>query len=270
MPLNNLLEILFMITFTNGRYRSPERRISLISRLMPSFIFYFHLIWIVIKASRSAQKGEYTYNVWLGSSHDVLEELESVGLTVDVTGIDNVRKVDGPVVFICNHMSMMETLILPVMIQRFMNVTYVIKESLLEYPVFKHVMRSRDPIAVTRVNPRQDLKTVMSEGVVRLKDKISIIVFPQTTRATSFDASQMSSIGVKLAKKAGVTIIPVALKTDAWQNGTILKDFGRINPAQTVYFAFGKPMKIEGKGDEEQQQVNAFITEQLSKWCAKN
>lgn len=255
-----------MITFENGNYRSSGHRLSFLGRLMPSFVFYSQFLWIVGKASWTAKKGKYDYTTWLDSSCDVLQKLEAVGIAVDVSGVDNIRKVKGPVVFIGNHMSMLETLILPVMIQPFMNVTYVVKESLLNYPVFKHVMRSRNPIAVTRDNPRQDLKTVLSEGVGRLKENISIIVFPQTTRARHFDPGQMSSIGVKLAKKAGVTIIPLALKTDCWQNGQILKDFGRINTDLTAHFAFGEPVQIVGKGDEEQQRVNEFISEKLKMW----
>ncbi len=76
-----------------------------------------------------------------------------------------------------NHMSMMETLLLPAMIQPINPVTFVVKEALLSYPVFKYIMRSRNPIAVTRTNPRQDLKTVLSEGMDRLEQGIFPLLF---------------------------------------------------------------------------------------------
>jgi 1-acyl-sn-glycerol-3-phosphate acyltransferase len=163
---------------------------------------------------------------------------------------------------------MMETLLLPAMIQPITPVTFVIKEALLSYPVFKYIMRSRDPIAVTRTNPRQDLKTVLNEGTDRLSKGISVIVFPQTTRSHNFDEQQMSSIGVKLAKKAGVPIIPLALKTDCWQNGKPIKDFGRLDTTKMAHFAFGEPITITGKGDTEQAAVNAFIAGKLKDWEA--
>jgi len=147
-----------------------------------------------------------------------------------------------------------------------MQVTFVVKESLLNYPVFKHVMRSRNPVAVTRTNPRQDLKTVMSEGSDRLANNISVIVFPQTTRSTGFDPQHFGSIGTKLAKKAGAPVIPFALKTDAWRNGRTLKDFGRLDPDIPVKVAFGKPLEITGKGNEEHQQIIDFIAEKLAAW----
>ncbi len=68
----------------------------------------------------------------------------------------------------------------------------------------------------------------------------------------------------KLAKKAGVPVVPLALKTDGWGNGRRFKDFGRINTNKKAYFAFGEPIVIEGKGDLEQEQINEFISTKLN------
>jgi 1-acyl-sn-glycerol-3-phosphate acyltransferase len=141
----------------------------------------------------------------------------------------------------------------------------VIKQSLLEVPLFKHVMRSRDPIAVTRTNPRLDLKTVLEQGCERLSRGISIIIFPQTTRAP-FNPEQFSSIGVKLAARAGVPLVPLALLTDAWRNGKLIKDLGFIDPSKKVYFRFGKPLRVEGKGNEQHREVMGFIERNLEHW----
>ena len=127
-------------------------------------------------------------------------------------------------------------------------------------------MRSRDPIAVTRDNPREDFKAVIEGGTERLARGISIIVFPQTTRTRQFDASQFNSIGVKLALRAKAPVVPLALLTDAWGNGRWIKDFGKIDPARTVHFAFGEPMEIQGRGAEDHQKIIGFIEERLSQW----
>lgn len=246
-------------------YKTVERPVSFIARLFPSLYFYLVFLWIVVRSGWLAKKGVYDDERWHASSVDVLRLLESVGVRFDVTGLEHVKEVNGPVIFIGNHLSMLETTILPSLVLPYMPITYVIKQSLLEYPVFKHVMQSRDPIAVTRVNPRNDLKTVLEEGAERLSRDISIIIFPQTTR-TAFDPAQFSTIGVKLAKKAGVKVIPVALLTDAWENGKKMKDFGKINPSKAVHFAFGEAMEISGKGTEEHQRIIEFIQQHLGKW----
>lgn len=255
-----------MYNFEDGSYRSQPVRITFWARHFPTLTFYFCLFFIVLKASRSAKKGLYDDSAWVGSSYQVVKALEKIGVCIEVSGVENLREAEGPIIIIGNHMSMMETLLLPGIVGPIKEVTFVVKESLLDYPVFKYIMRSRDPIALTRTNPRQDLKTILTEGVDRLEKSISIIVFPQTTRAHRFDPAQMSSIGVKLAKKAGVTVVPLALKTDCWENGKRFKDFGRINVKKTAYFTFGAPLVVSGKGDEEQNQINTFIRSQLDKW----
>ena len=237
-----------------------------IARIWPSFYFYSHLLGIIFVASRLARAGRYDGKEWAQSSLEVLHLLERIGVQIEISGLAEFTAFDGPCVIIGNHMSMMETLILPVMIQPMKPVTFVIKESLLRYPVFRHVMRSRNPVAVTRTNPRQDLKTVLEEGAKRLEGGISIIVFPQTTRTASFDPAEMTSIGVKLAKRAEVPIVPLALRTDAWMNGKYLKDLGRINVLRKVYFAFGSAFRVEGRGNEEQHRITEFIATQLSGW----
>jgi 1-acyl-sn-glycerol-3-phosphate acyltransferase len=122
---------------------------------------------------------------------------------------------------------------------------------------------------VTRTHPRQDFKTVLDEGAVRLGRGISIIVFPQTTRTEHFEPSQFNSIGVKLAKRAGVPIVPLALKTDAWGNGRRLKDFGRVDPTKGVHFSFGAPLWVTGRGAEAHQAVIRFIGDRMERWRAE-
>lgn len=142
------------------------------------------------------------------------------------------------------------------------------KQSLVEYPVFRHIMRSRDPITVGRSNPRDDLKAVLEGGAEKLKAGSSIIIFPQTTRTPVFDPASFNTIGTKLAKKAGVPVVPFALKTDAWGNGKYLKDYGRIIPSRPVHFAFGKPLIIQDRGAEEHAAIIAFISGKLKEWEA--
>lgn len=252
--------------YQNNKYISPKYNQSFMARHFPSVTFYLSLCFIVLKAGRAAQKGIYDAGDWVKSSEEVLQALEKVGVRVEISGIENLRDVEGPLIVIGNHMSMMETFLLPGIVQPIKPATFVVKESLLDYPVFKYVMRSRNPIALTRSNPRQDLKTIMTEGVDRIQKSISIIVFPQTTRAHNFDPSEMSSIGVKLAKKAGATIVPLALKTDCWENGQRFKDFGRINVRRSAYFSFGESMVVSGKGAEEQERINTFIESKLNEW----
>lgn len=253
-----------MLKIVDGCYKTSKRRLPIFTRLFPSLIFYISFIGILIRCGWFAKHGRYDDTAWEASSRDILWLLESVGVEVEVEGLEHIENCDGPTVFIGNHMSMMETLVLPAFIVRSKPATFIIKESLLHYPIFKYVMRSRNPIAVTRTNPRADLKTVLTEGNKRLTEGVSIIVFPQTTRQQEFNPKKMSSIGSKLASRSQVSIIPIALKTDAWKVGRLIKDFGRIDPREKSRFAFGPP--ISADSENKQNAVNEFIAHKLAQW----
>ena len=254
------------LEYINSMYQTTPNKVSLFARAFPSLTFYSKFIATVFKASAKAKRGEYNEAEWSHSCFEVLDSLEKVGVNFEISGINYLQELKEPCVIIGNHMSVMETVVLPLFIQPTRDVTYIVKQSLLDYPVFKHVMRSREPIAVTRTNPRQDLKTVIEDGQDRLRRGISIIVFPQTTRTTFLDPKQFTTLGIKLAQKSGVPIIPVALVTDAWGNGKRMKDFGKIDPSKTVRFAFGEPIWVKERGAEQHQQVIDFISGKLNEW----
>ena len=213
-----------------------------------------------------ARNGNYGDLEWSQTSYQVLSSLESVGVKVELSGVEHLRQLGAKCVFVANHMSMFETMVLPAIIRPVCPVTFVVKQNLLRYPVFRHIVRSRDPIAVSRQNPREDFRAMIQGGVARLQKGISVVVFPQTTRRQTFEASQFNSIGVKLALRANVPIIPIALKTDAWGNGKWLKDLGKIDTSKHVHIAFGKPIMIHDRGDKQQAAIIDFIDEKLSGW----
>ena len=131
-------------------------------------------------------------------------------------------------------------------------------------------MRNRNPIVVGRANPREDLRIVLAEGQNRLNGNISIVIFPQTTRSINFDPKKFNSLGVKLAKRAKVPVVPVALKTDAWGTGRKFKDFGKIQPAKSVHITFGDPLPVQGSGKEEHKFIVNFIAKKLDSYVEKS
>ncbi len=241
---------------------------SSISRtfLNNKFTFYPQVFRIIWKNSRRALKDRYTADNWAESSFEIFRTLENIGVIIEISGMSNLRKFIGPAVFIGNHMSTLETLVLPAIIQPVKSVTFVVKKSLVSMPVFGPIMRSRDPIVVGRTNAREDLRAVLEGGVRKLKEGLSIIIFPQSTRSVEFDPRDFNSLGIKLALKANVPVVPLALKTDAWGIGKPIKDFGRIDTQKKVYFAFGAPISVKGRGMDEHRQVINFITDHLYKW----
>jgi 1-acyl-sn-glycerol-3-phosphate acyltransferase len=171
-------------------------------------------------------------------------------------------------VFVVNHMATMGTTILQGLNCPIKPVNFAVKEKLVHGPIWGPIMRSRDPITVTRKDPRGDLEAVLTGGSERLAKGISIIIFPQGTRTEVFDRSKFNSLGIKLAAKAGVPIVPVALKTDYWSNGKLLKGFGPVHRDRTVYIEFGEPLMVEGRGKAQHEACLDFIEGRLRQWGA--
>lgn len=228
--------------------------------------FFTNMLWILIYSNRHAKKGLYNSLRWYNSSVDVRESLEGAGVKMHFSGMDNIRKVEGPVVFVSNHMSTLETVVLPSIIQSEKNVLFVVKEELTHYPLFGPIGAAREPIVVGRENPREDLRIVLEEGSKKLSEGKSVIIFPQRTRSLTLDPSLFNSLGNKLAKRNNVPVIPIALLTDAWGNGKHIKELGKIDTKKTVYVSFGQPIYIKGNGSAEHQDVINFIAGKLKEW----
>jgi 1-acyl-sn-glycerol-3-phosphate acyltransferase len=224
------------------------------------------LLTNIVRSSNMAKRGMYDGAQWSQSSLEVLQSLESVGVQFEITGVDHLQQLTTPYLVIGNHMGMMETTVLPAILQPIRNTTFIVKPSLLDFPFFKHIMRSRDPIALSQTNPRQDLKLILEGGSERLNRGTSVVVFPQGIRTLDFDPAKFNTLGIKLARRAGVPIVPMALKTDAWGIGFWVKDLGRIDPAKKVRFAFGEPLTVHGRGADEHQSIIHFIQQHLCTW----
>lgn len=258
------------VPLTHGCYTTPPGMGGWFSSLFPTLCLYPRYLGITLRSAAMAKRGDYDTEAWRSSSVDVLRALERVGCHFEIEGADQLAATGGPCVVVGNHMSTLETMVLPALVAPYHEATFIVKQSLVDYPVFKHIMRSRDPITVARESPRADLKAMLDGGMKRLQAGTSIIVFPQGARMPQFDPSHFNSAGVMLARRAGVPIVPVALKTDAWNNGKWIMDFGWINPSRTVRFAFGEPLRVEGRGAKEQTTIIEFITSHLARWQAED
>lgn len=240
----------------------------LLDRLMINTRIFFMLKFfsIVLKSRSAVTKGQYDKEAWISSSYDIFKLIEGCGGRFHITGLENLRKCKGPVVFISNHMSTLETMVFPCLIAPLMNVTFVVKDSLVEHPFFGPIISAQNPIVVSRKDSRADLQIVMKKGQELLGNGVSIIVFPQNTRTVNFVPQEFNSLGVKLASKAKVQVVPIAIKTDFWGNGKYLKDLGPINRRKPIHMAFGEPLSINGLGKEENKLIIEFITAHLEEW----
>jgi 1-acyl-sn-glycerol-3-phosphate acyltransferase len=228
--------------------------------------FYLRIILLVLRARIMLRFARGDKRFLEKRALTTLRLIEYTGTPVRIEGIELVRELDEPVVFVANHMSLIETFVLPtLLIREFQDVCTVIKSSLARYPAFGPIISSLDPIQVDRKDARRDLKTVLDDGKRALEDGRSVLIFPQATRSEVFVPSSFNTLGVKLAERAGVPVMPVAVKTDFYGIGKRSKDFGPLHRGRPVNFRFGKPVRnVNGKA--AQKEVLEFITASLREW----
>lgn len=247
---------------------STRIRPKLFSRLFPALSFYYGAYSVFARAAKVVRSGRSEIEVFANASHEMGRIVQRIGGRIIVENADVLRRLEGPCVVAGNHMSSLETMVLPGYIMPIIPMAFVAKKILMSYPLVGEVLGASKPIIVGRENPREDLMLMTKEARDRLKQGISVVVFPQTTRTTEFSEAHFNSIGAKLAKREGVPLIPLALKTDLWGNGKRIKDIGKISPELDVHFRFGEPLDAVADEKAAHKACVQFIEDSLREWNA--
>ena len=162
-------------------------------------------------------------NLWPTSLIYVLKI--TCGLSYKIEGLENLPK-DQAYIVLCKHQSAWETLatrlFLPMQ-------TAVLKKSLTQIPIAGWALSSLKPIAIDREKPREALRTLIKQGVERLKEGLVVIVYPEGTRAAPGENKKFNIGGAMLAEKSAYPVIPIAHNAgEFWPRYSFLKYPGTI------------------------------------------
>lgn len=130
----------------------------------------------------------------------------SCGVRYQLKGTENLT--DEAMVILANHQSSWETILF---YQLLYPIAPILKKELMNIPFWGWALRLMKPIAIDRSKPRQAGKSLLDQGVKRLKQGYSIIIFPEGTRSSPGSIKPFSRGGAKLAIAAGRPVLPVAL-----------------------------------------------------------
>jgi len=129
----------------------------------------------------------------------------SCGVHYRISGEDNVPQ--APYLMVSNHQSPWETIFLYF---RFVPLCAILKIELLRIPFFGWALALLRPIAIDRSKRKDARKTLLTQGLQRLQEeKISVLVFPESTRVAHGEFKSFSNGAAELAIAAGVKIVPV-------------------------------------------------------------
>lgn len=215
--------------------------------------------------------GLLTTEKWAKACFSSVTTAERLGLKVCIEGFAERRDFKGPVVYLCNHMSTTETILLMPTLLSFGPFSYVAKASLAHLPFLTKAARHMHMVPVGRTSPRDDLLTIFRVGTERIANGESFLIFPQGTRQIVFSRKVYSSIGAKLAEKAGCPVVPIVVDTRCQltrEKGVLakmFKDFGTFDPSRDIRVACG-PVLPPDKSRILHEAAFEWMASKLEEW----
>ena len=215
--------------------------------------------------------GRLSTERWAEFCFSSVTTAEALGMNVIVEGFENRQAVKGPVLYVANHMSMTETILLPPIILVFGPFSYVAKASLAHLPFLEKAADHMRMVPISRTSPREDLVNILRVGTERIKGGDSFLVFPQGTRCEVFSRKRYSSIGAKLAERAGVPVVPIVVDTRCQPTrkrgllAKVFKDFGPVDTSLDLRVACGPAIPL-GRAKDMHEAAFDWMADKLKSW----
>ncbi len=130
------------------------------------------------------------------------------GLELDVEGEENAWKAR-PCVFVFNHQSQADVLILPTLLRR--DLAGVGKKEIGNVPVLGKLMQFGGTVLIDRENTASAKEAMKPLVDVMLKEGRSVCIAPEGTRSTSTNLGRFKKGAFHLAMQAGVPIVPIVI-----------------------------------------------------------
>ena len=186
----------------------------------------------------------------------------SCGVDYEISGLENMNKVEKPFVVLSKHQSTWETLLLQSL---FFPASTVLKSELLRIPFFGWGLLALRPIGIDRDDPIKALKKVKTEGVKRVNSGLNLILFPEGTRVKVGQKNKYARSGADIALKAKAPILPVAHNAgEHWPIDSKVKIPG------TIKVSIGQPIHTEGKNSKQIiAEVEEWIETEMEKISAQ-
>jgi 1-acyl-sn-glycerol-3-phosphate acyltransferase len=215
--------------------------------------------------------GRLTTEKWGGFCFKAVQTAEKLGMNVIFEGWENRQKQDGPVIYLCNHMSTIETIMLMPALLSYGPFSYVAKASLAHLPFLEKAAEHMRMVPIGRKSPREDLMNMLKVGVERISGGESFLIFPQGRREKVFSRKVYSSIGAKLAEKAGCPIVPIVVDTSCQPTRDkgilrhLFKDFGPVDTSKDIRCCCG-PAIPNGKAKVMHEAAFDWMAGKLEEW----
>lgn len=187
------------------------------------------------------------------------------GCKLKVIGEEYVPK-DEAVLYIGNHRSFFDVVIT---YARCPGLTgYLAKKEIEKVPFLSTWMRYLYCLFLDRKDIKQGLKTILT-AIDHVKQGISIFIFPEGTRSTGADQTELLPFregSFKVATKTDCLIVPVAITNTS----QILEDHFPFIKSTQVTLEYGKPFRPSELSKEDRKIIGSYTRDIIQKMVQKN
>ena len=173
--------------------------------------------------------------------------LKVCGITVSVTGVDNVSH--PPYIFMANHQSALDIYALLCVLP--LSSKWIAKRQLFSIPLFGWAMKRAGYISLDRENPREALKAI-NDAARKIREGTNILIFPEGTRSKDGVLLPFKKGVFSLVVRAGIPVLPVGIK-----GTSSLQRKGSFIPGKTgvIYVRMGEPIPVREDSVSEKARI---------------
>ena len=233
--------------------------INILTKILSFFIlvvffplFALMLISVIIFSYITHPKNTYPFLVPISARVIMLSGLQWFSVKGKVP-----PKKDGPYLFMFNHESMFDVLMLAGGIPYYINA--IGWEGVFKIPLFGFMAKRYGAYAVTHDNTDKAKATLKAAEKILLQDKDSMVLSPEGQRTITGEMGEFKKGGFHFAKATNATIVPVGLigayranKRTSWT----------INPGRLT-LVFGDPITAEDYSNLSVEELRDVTKERI-------
>jgi len=183
--------------------------------------------------------------------------------TISITGFENLENLDSPVIFVCNHLSNSDGLVLNKVLKS-MDPTFVAGVKLSKSSVTSIGIHA---VKTTAIKPNTADVAGLKKAVNLIKQGENLVIFPEGTRSRKASLIEGKKGILLIARMTGVPIVPIGIcgtekllpisKNENMEN----ESFHKANVSVHIGKAFFLPQKDKNQDKKEYETfaVNAIM-----------
>lgn len=202
-----------------------------------------------------ATKREYRFRIYRMMQDLSRRMVKAAGATIEIKGKENLPA-QGPVVYMATHKGLFDSPVMALLIEN-EPIIFIGKEETKNMPVFGKWFEAMGCIYLARDDMKQSLQAIL-KGIEELKNGQSVVIFPEGTRMKGKEMGTFKAGSFKLATKANVPIVPIAIQNTY----KVLEEKKRIQKT-TIYVNVGKPIDVASLSAEDKKKLPTYVEDQV-------